>query len=163
MPQALPNTKFPASIRYEVSGGGGGRHRGRRADGEPYARASDPIAVGGRHRRTVRATEHDPVSGEDGSIRSDAGFERDVLPLLNPLYQAALRVTGDPAEAEELVLEVFTKAYAAFPRHLDDDHRAWLFELLAGAFVGPLPEEVCALPMEAWFGKCHTSKHAAFG
>ncbi|MDX3235971.1 sigma factor-like helix-turn-helix DNA-binding protein [Streptomyces sp. ME03-5709C] len=78
-----------------------------------------------------------------------ARFERDVLAHLDPLYRAASSVTGDPAAAEELVLEVFTRAYAAFPRVLDGiDHRAWLYDLLAGAFVGRHPE-VCVLPPEA--------------
>lgn len=159
MPQSPTNVESAAGIRYAGSAPGGGRHRGRRADGEPYLRGSGTAPGGGRHRRTVRAPQPRPVEGgpvrpaggggEGGPIGYEARFERDVLTLLDPVYRAASAVTGDPAEAEELVLEVFTRAYAAFPRLLDGvDRRAWLFDLLAGAFVGPYPE-VCVLPPES--------------
>ncbi|MDX2704335.1 RNA polymerase sigma factor [Streptomyces sp. PA03-6a] len=158
MPQSLTNAQSTAGIRYAVSGPGGGRHRGRSVDGEPYVRGSGTAPGSGRHRRTVRAPQarqaaEEPVrpavGDEDGSAGREARFERDVLTLLDPVYRAALGVTGDPAEAEGLVLEVFTRAYAAFPHLLDGiDHRAWLYDLLASAFVGPHPE-VCVLPPES--------------
>ena len=44
----------------------------------------------------------------------DARFERDALPYLDQLYPAALRMTRNPADAEDLVQETFVKAYSAF-------------------------------------------------
>jgi RNA polymerase sigma-70 factor, ECF subfamily len=44
----------------------------------------------------------------------DARFERDALPFLDQLYPAALRMTRNPADAEDLVQETFVKAYSAF-------------------------------------------------
>src|SRR6266567_3782905 len=41
-------------------------------------------------------------------------FEADVLPYLDQLYSAALRMTRNPADAEDLVQETFAKAYASF-------------------------------------------------
>ncbi|MGW6016187.1 RNA polymerase sigma factor [Streptomyces sp. NPDC055210] len=133
------------SVRSPVPGPGSGRHRGRRADDEPYSRGSDTAPGRGRHRRTADATRPRPASGQVGSIAYETRFERDVLPLADPLYRAASSVTGDPAEAEDLVLDVFTKAYAALARLLDGDRRVWLFYLLAAAFSGPHPT-VCVLP-----------------
>ncbi|MDJ0106616.1 sigma factor, partial [Rhodococcus erythropolis] len=43
-----------------------------------------------------------------------ARFERDALPLLDQLYGAALRMTRNPADAEDLVQETYVKAYTAF-------------------------------------------------
>ncbi len=43
-----------------------------------------------------------------------ARFERDALPFLDQLYSAALRMTRNPADAEDLVQETFVKAFAAF-------------------------------------------------
>ena len=43
-----------------------------------------------------------------------ARFERDAMPLLDQLYGAALRMTRNPADAEDLVQETFLKAYSAF-------------------------------------------------
>ncbi|MFE2540424.1 sigma factor-like helix-turn-helix DNA-binding protein [Actinacidiphila glaucinigra] len=155
MPQSLTNAQPTAAIRYAGPGPGGGRHRGRRADGEPYGRGSGTDPGSGRHRRTVRtpqarqALDGPLTSGGDDSLGYAARFERDVLTHLDPLYRAASGVTGDPAEAEELVLEVFTRAHAAFPRLLDGvDRRAWLYDLLATAFIGPHPD-VCVLPPES--------------
>ncbi|MFI8182307.1 sigma factor-like helix-turn-helix DNA-binding protein [Actinacidiphila glaucinigra] len=156
MPQSLTNAQPTAGIRYTGAGPGGGRHRGRRADGEPYGRGSGPGPGSGRHRRTLRTSQARPAVdgpvlpvGDDDSLGYAARFERDVLTHLDPVYRAASGVTGDPAEAEELVLEVFTRAHAAFPRLLDGvDHRAWLYDLLAAAFIGPHPE-VCVLPPES--------------
>ena len=41
-------------------------------------------------------------------------FERDVLPLLPSLYGAALRMTRNPADAEDLVQETYLRAYRGF-------------------------------------------------
>src|SRR5215469_4354906 len=41
-------------------------------------------------------------------------FERDALPYVDQLYAAALRMTRNPADAEDLVQETFLKAYSAF-------------------------------------------------
>src|SRR3954454_11065334 len=41
-------------------------------------------------------------------------FERDALPFLDQLYSAALRMTRNPSDAEDLVQETFAKAFAAF-------------------------------------------------
>jgi RNA polymerase sigma-70 factor (ECF subfamily) len=45
---------------------------------------------------------------------SRARFERDVVPQLSQLYPAALRMTRNPTDAEDLVQETSVKAYAAF-------------------------------------------------
>src|SRR5215469_16792571 len=41
-------------------------------------------------------------------------FERDALPFVDQLYAAAMRMTRNPADAEDLVQETFVKAFAAF-------------------------------------------------
>jgi RNA polymerase sigma-70 factor, ECF subfamily len=66
--------------------------------------------------------------------QADAGlarFERDVLPYLAQLYSAALCLTGDPADAEDLVLEAFVKARTSF-QYLQPGTsvRAWLYRIL---------------------------------
>ena len=43
-----------------------------------------------------------------------ARFERDALPFLDQLYAAGMRMTRNPADAEDLVQETFVKAFAAF-------------------------------------------------
>uniref|UniRef100_UPI002481EDE1 sigma factor n=1 Tax=Mycolicibacterium palauense TaxID=2034511 RepID=UPI002481EDE1 len=41
-----------------------------------------------------------------------ARFERDAIPLLDQLYGGALRMTRNPADAEDLLQETMVKAYA---------------------------------------------------
>ncbi|MGW1886998.1 sigma factor-like helix-turn-helix DNA-binding protein [Streptomyces sp. NPDC001970] len=61
-----------------------------------------------------------------------------MLSLLDPMYRAALGVTGSPADAENLILETFTQAYASFPRLLPGtNHKTWLHHILTTAFIGP--------------------------
>ena len=63
-------------------------------------------------------------------------FERDVLPYLDQLYAAAIRMTRDPADAEDLVQETFMKAYASFHQfHQGTNLKAWLFRILTNTFI----------------------------
>ncbi|MBV9093350.1 MAG: RNA polymerase subunit sigma, partial [Streptosporangiaceae bacterium] len=55
-------------------------------------------------------------------------FEQEVLPYLDQLYSAALRMTRNPADAEDLVQETFAKAYASFHQFQQGTNlKAWLF------------------------------------
>ena len=67
-------------------------------------------------------------------------FERQVLPCLDQVYSAALCLTGDPAEAENLVVDAYARAYEAF---LQDQPRTgrkvWLYRILVAARRGQRP------------------------
>lgn len=72
-------------------------------------------------------TEHPP---------SAAHFERDVIPLLEPLRRRAIRMTSAPADAEDLLQETLLKAYAA--RHsfrAGTDLKAWLFRIMINTYI----------------------------
>jgi RNA polymerase sigma-70 factor (ECF subfamily) len=63
-------------------------------------------------------------------------FERDALPFLDPLYAAAMRMTRNPADAEDLVQETFAKAYASFHQYTDGTNlKAWLYRILTNTFI----------------------------
>ncbi|WP_347403831.1 sigma-70 family RNA polymerase sigma factor [Mycobacterium sp. 236(2023)] len=63
-------------------------------------------------------------------------FERDALPLLDTLYRAARRYTGNAADAEDLVQETMLKAYAAFHRFEEGTNiRAWLLRILTNTWI----------------------------
>src|ERR1700753_4372678 len=63
-------------------------------------------------------------------------FERDVLPQLNQLYPAALRMTRNPTDAEDLVQETSAKAYAAYHQFRPGTNlRAWLNRILTTTFI----------------------------
>ena len=63
-------------------------------------------------------------------------FERDVVPVLGQLYRVALRMTHNPADAEDLVQEVTTRAYAALHQlRPGTSPKAWLHRILANTFA----------------------------
>ncbi|BCJ72504.1 ECF RNA polymerase sigma factor SigR [Catellatospora sp. IY07-71] len=63
-------------------------------------------------------------------------FERDAMPFLDQLYAAALRMTRNPADAEDLLQETFLKAYAAFHQFEDGTNlKAWLYRILTNTFI----------------------------
>ena len=65
-----------------------------------------------------------------------ARFERDALPYLGQMYPAALRMTRNHADAENLVQETFTRAYAGFEQFKPGTNlRAWLYRILANTFL----------------------------
>ena len=67
--------------------------------------------------------------------RSDR-FEHDVLPYLDQLYAAGMRMTRNPADAEDLVQETFAKAYASFHQFQTGTNlKAWLFRILTNTFI----------------------------
>jgi RNA polymerase sigma-70 factor (ECF subfamily) len=63
--------------------------------------------------------------------RTDAAFEAEALSHLDALYRAALRITRNRADAEDLVQETFMKAFRAAGRfERGTNLRAWLFTIL---------------------------------
>nr|WP_188316679.1 sigma-70 family RNA polymerase sigma factor [Solihabitans fulvus] len=63
-------------------------------------------------------------------------FERDAMPMLDQLYSAALRMTRNPSDAEDLVQETYLKAYAAFASFSEGTNlKAWLYRILTNTYI----------------------------
>ncbi|MGZ4142980.1 MAG: sigma-70 family RNA polymerase sigma factor, partial [Actinomycetota bacterium] len=63
-------------------------------------------------------------------------FESEALPFLGQLYGAALRLTRNPADAEELVQETFLRAFRAFDQFEEGTNlKAWLYKILTNTFI----------------------------
>src|ERR687895_1657617 len=63
-------------------------------------------------------------------------FDRDVLPLLPSLYGAALRMTRNPADAEDLLQETTLRAYRGFASFEEGTNlKAWLYRILTNSFI----------------------------
>jgi RNA polymerase sigma-70 factor, ECF subfamily len=84
-------------------------------------------------------------------------FERDVLPYLDQLYAAGMRMTRNPADAEDLVQETFAKAYASFHQFKAGTNlKAWLFRILTNTFINSYrkrqrePQRAGAEEIEDW-------------
>lgn len=78
-----------------------------------------------------------------GSVRSEetdgqltARFERDAIPMLDQLYGGALRMTRNPADAEDLLQETMVKAYAGFRSFKEGTNlKAWLYRILTNTYI----------------------------
>ncbi len=72
------------------------------------------------------------------STEPDLGalFEEQALPYLDQLYAAALRMTRNAADAEDLVQETFVKAFAAFKQFEQGTNlKAWLYRILTNTYI----------------------------
>ena len=86
-----------------------------------------------------------------------ARFERDALPFLDQLYGAAMRMTRNPADAEDLVQETFAKAYSAFHQFKPGTNlKAWLYRILTNTYINSYrkkqrqPQQSMSEDVEDW-------------
>lgn len=68
-------------------------------------------------------------------------FEQLALPHLDVLHYAALRLTKDASEADDLVQETFLRAYRAIHQLTQEDScRAWLMKIMTNIWLNRLPK-----------------------
>ncbi|MEU7140038.1 sigma-70 family RNA polymerase sigma factor [Nocardia sp. NPDC046473] len=105
------------------------------------ARATGPEAAAERdHAETREGREASTDVVTDGAAVDETElaqrFERDALPLLDQLYGAALRMTRNPADAEDLVQETYVKAFQGFKSFKEGTNlRAWLYRILTNTYI----------------------------
>jgi RNA polymerase sigma-70 factor (ECF subfamily) len=108
--------------------------------------ASEQNGAGPVERADTAATDMSTDGSVDGTAPVDqqqetaeeraARFERDAMPLIDQLYGAALRMTRNPADAEDLVQETFLKAYSAFGTfRAGTNLKAWLYRILTNTYI----------------------------
>lgn len=93
----------------------------------------------------VSADAYAPEDDEDSLQRAPvdetdaeraARFEADALPYLDQLYGAAMRMTRNPADAEDLVQDAYAKAFASFHQYRPGTNlKAWLYRILTNTFI----------------------------
>jgi len=77
----------------------------------------------------------DPRDTETDAERA-ARFERDAMGYLDQLYGAALRMTRNPADAEDVVQDTYAKAFASFRQFRPGTNlRAWLYRILTNTYI----------------------------
>ncbi|MDH6112722.1 RNA polymerase sigma-70 factor (ECF subfamily) [Kitasatospora sp. MAP12-15] len=97
------------------------------------------------------------VSSDETEEARRGRFERDALGYLDPMYSAALRMTRNPADAEDLLQEAFAKAYASFHQFREGTNlKAWLYRILTNTFINSYrkkqrePQRTAAEEIEDW-------------
>ncbi|MCP5030091.1 MAG: sigma-70 family RNA polymerase sigma factor [Actinomycetia bacterium] len=69
-------------------------------------------------------------------MADQADFADQAMKHMDSLYSAALRMTRNSADAEDLVQETYLKAYRGFGSYTDGTNlRAWLYRILTNTFI----------------------------
>ena len=90
-----------------------------------------PLALGS----VAMTSSPAPTPAETPEERA-ARFERDALQYLDQLYSAAMRMTRNPADAEDLVQETYAKAFSSFHQFTEGTNlSAWLYRILTNPFI----------------------------
>jgi RNA polymerase sigma-70 factor, ECF subfamily len=118
------------------------------AEAVPFAETEAVDDAGGD---TFRA------AAEESEADRSARFERDALGYLDQMYSAALRMTRNPADAEDLLQETFAKAFASFHQFREGTNlKAWLYRILTNTFINSYrkkqrePQRTGAEEIEDW-------------
>ena len=78
----------------------------------------------------------EPAVTDETDAELTARFEREAIPLMDQLYGGALRMTRNPADAEDLVQETMVKAYAGFRSFRRGTNlKAWLYRILTNTYI----------------------------
>ena len=69
-------------------------------------------------------------------MADQATFADDALPLMPSLYSAALRLTRNPADAEDLVSEAYLRSYRSYGTFTAGTNlKAWMYRILTNAYI----------------------------
>ena len=110
---------------------------------------------------TALAEETDDVGTGIATDETEAQrarrFECEALPYLDQLYGAAMRLTRNPHDAEDLVQETYAKAFAHFHQYQEGTNlKAWLYRILNNTFISNYrkaqrrPKEAHSSEVEDW-------------
>jgi len=81
---------------------------------------------------------HDPAtaSSTPDDTALQARFMDEAMPLMNQLFGAALGMTRNRADAEDLVQETYLKAYQKFHQYKPGTNiKAWLYRILTNTYI----------------------------
>ena len=105
----------------------------------------------------------EPVDPDDIDLETESEaartlrFEADAMQYLDQLYSAAMRMTRNPADAEDLVQETYAKAYSSFHQFRPGTNlKAWLYRILTNTFINSYrkrqrqPQQSMSEDVEDW-------------
>ena len=76
------------------------------------------------------------VPPQEVCVADQATFAEDAMPLMDGLYSAAMRMTRNAADAEDLVQETYLKAFNAYERfETGTNLKAWMYRILTNSYI----------------------------
>src|SRR5207344_1917462 len=95
----------------------------------------EPVALPWGAMQPTAEPTAEPTSGRDGPAL-EARFARDIMPLLPSLYGAALRLTRNRTDAEDLVQDTILRAFRGFGGFQEGTNlKAWLYRILTNTYI----------------------------
>ncbi len=169
-PTICPNRSTTSDLEWTVlsapkaapirAARGGGRRLSSDSSGAAFGPATSLEEVGpvtGTDAGTENGHAEQSGQPEETAAQRTARFERDALTFLDQMYSAALRMTRNPADAEDLVQETYAKAYASFHQFREGTNlKAWLYRILTNTFINSYrkkqrePQRSAAEEIEDW-------------
>ena len=148
-PTICPNRSTTSDLEWTVlsapkaapirAARGGGRRLSSDSSGAAFGPATSLEEVGpvtGTDAGTENGHAEQSGQPEETAAQRTARFERDALTFLDQMYSAALRMTRNPADAEDLVQETYAKAYASFHQFREGTNlKAWLYRILTNTYI----------------------------
>lgn len=106
----------------------------------PGAASARPAGGAGAAVRVHSEAMDDHEENADVSEETEAQrrrrFEAEAMQYVDQLYSAAMRMTRNPQDAEDLVQEAYTKAYSAFHQYKPGTNlKAWLYRILTNTYI----------------------------
>ena len=81
-------------------------------------------------------SSHDRSAGRFAVVADQARFADHAMEHMSSLYSAAMRMTRNPADAEDLVQETYLKAYRGFGGFEEGTNlKAWLYRILTNTYI----------------------------
>src|ERR1700759_985530 len=135
--QLLYEPDWPAERNVPPGAGPLAAALGVSSAGQPNrSAASDRSDAGFTATGSMTRGEAERLARGERTEERQAPCERGGLPFVDQLYAAALRMTRNPADAEDLVQETFLKAFAAFHQFQEGTNlKAWLYRILTNTFI----------------------------
>jgi RNA polymerase sigma-70 factor, ECF subfamily len=96
----------------------------------------------------------------DAAARDEltARFQEEAIPLLKDLYAGAVRLTRNPADADDLLQETYLRAYRGFTGFRPGTNlKAWLYRILTNTYISAYrqkqrrPQTVSESEIEEWY------------
>ncbi len=83
-----------------------------------------------------------PLLTKAATAEKHGQFELEALPHMDILYNYALRMTGNPDDADDLVQETYLKAYRFWDKYEKGTNiRAWLFRIMKNSYINRYRKE----------------------
>ena len=84
-------------------------------------------------------------------MADQATFVEDTEPFMQSLFSTAMRLSGNAADAEDLVQETYLRAYRSYESFQEGTNlRAWLFRILTNAHINRYRAASAARTRPSW-------------